>query len=89
MQRSCWSTTTPRCARGRLLRSAGWKSRAFASAGDFLDALPFPGVGCVVLDVQMPGMTGPQLHEWMIEHDCILPVVYLSGHCDVPICVSR
>jgi len=75
-------------ATGRLLRSAGWKTDAFASAQDFLAELPFSGIGCVVLDVSMPGMTGPELHDWMREHDCSLPVIYLSGRCDIPTSVQ-
>lgn len=68
----------------RLLRSAGWKTALYRSAQDFLAAPPFSGIGCIVLDISMPGMTGPQLHDWMREHENTLPVIYLSGHCDVP-----
>lgn len=70
-------------ATGRLLRSAGWNTDAFASAQDFLAYLPFTGIGCLVLDVSMPGMTGPELHDWMRAHDCALPVIFLSGRCDI------
>lgn len=72
----------------RLLRSAGWKTASFGSAQEFLAAPPFSGTGCIVLDVSMPGMTGPQLHDWMREHGITLPVIYLSGHCDVPTSVQ-
>ena len=75
-------------ALGRLLRSAGWRSRAFASAQEFLTELPFTGLGCVVLDVSMPGMSGTDLHEWLRSHDCTLPVIFLSGRCDVPMSVT-
>lgn len=73
-----------RDAIGRLLRSAGWKAKAYASAQEFLASAPFRGVGCIVLDVKMPGMSGPELHRWMREHDISLPVIYLSGFFDVP-----
>lgn len=73
-----------RDAVGRLLRSAGWKTEAFASASEFRERLPIAGAGCVILDISMPGMSGPQLHDWMREHDLSLPVIYLSGCCDVP-----
>ena len=69
---------------GRLLRSAGLSTELFASAQDFLARPPFTGTGCVLLDINMPGMTGPELHGWMLEHGVSLPVIYLSGHCDVP-----
>lgn len=72
----------------RLLRSAGWNTALFRSARDFLAAPPFSGTGCIVLDISMPGMTGPQLHDWMREHGITLPVIYLSGHCDVPTSVQ-
>lgn len=77
-----------RAAIARLLRSAGWRTEQFACAHDFLDAPPFRGTGCILLDIRMPGMTGPELHAWMREHDVSLPVVYLSGHCDVPTSVQ-
>jgi FixJ family two-component response regulator len=73
---------------GRLLRSAGWNTQVFACAQDFLDWPPFAGIGCVVLDVSMPGMTGPELHNWMRENDVTLPVIFLSGQCDVPTSVQ-
>ena len=73
---------------GRLLRSAGWKVETFPCAKDFLAWAPFDGVGCVVLDVRMPGMSGPELHDWMREHRVSLPVIYVSGYCDVPMSVQ-
>lgn len=73
---------------GRLLRSAGWKTEAFASAREFRARLPIHGAGCVILDISMPEMTGPQLHAWMRDHDLAWPVIYLSGRCDVPTSVQ-
>ena len=69
---------------GRLLRSAGWNTELFSSAQDFLTRPPFAGTGCILLDISMPEMTGPQLHGLIREHGVSLPVIYLSGHCDVP-----
>ena len=71
-----------------LLRSAGWRSRTFSSAREFLAEWPFTGLGCLVLDVSMPGMSGPELQTWMVEHDCTMPIIFLSGRCDVPMSVS-
>lgn len=68
---------------GRLIRSAGWNLERFASASDFVARLPVEGPGCVVLDICMPDMTGPQLHDWMREHQISWPVIYLSGQCSV------
>lgn len=67
----------------RLLRSAGWKVEAFAAAPDFLEIPPAEGPGCILLDVNMPGMTGPQLHDRLRETGIDFPVIYLTGQCSV------
>jgi len=77
-----------RDAVGRLLRSAGWKTETFASALDFLERPRFEGIGCILLDVKMPSLSGPDLHERLRELDIDVPVIYLSGQCDIPTCVS-
>lgn len=77
-----------RDAVGRLLRSAGWQTQVFASAQEFLTAQPFDITGCLLLDISMPGMTGPELHAWMRAHSIPLPVIYMSGQCDVPTSVQ-
>jgi len=74
---------------GRLLRSAGWKTRAFATASEFLAEQPYDHDGCIVLDVLMPGMSGPELHNWLREHDASMPVIFLSGNGDVPMSVRE
>ena len=73
-----------RRALGRLFRAAGRETEAFASARDFLARLPYDGSGCVVLDVNMPEMTGPQLHELMAQQGIGLSIVFLTGQGDVP-----
>ena len=73
-----------RRALGRLFRAAGRETEAFASARDFLARLPYDGSGCVVLDVNMPEMTGPQLHELMAQQGVGLSIVFLTGQGDVP-----
>lgn len=72
----------------RLLRAAGWRTQAFASAQDFMAAQPLEGGACLVLDVSMPGMSGPELHAWMKQHQIPLPVIFLSAHADVPTSVQ-
>lgn len=67
----------------RLLRAVGWKAEVFASAEEFIARLPFTGVGCLVLDVSMPGMTGPELHDRIRETDSAFPVIYLTGSCNI------
>lgn len=71
----------------RLLRSTGWRAEAFASAGDFLARAPLSGPGCVLLDVQMPGMNGLELQGRMAAAGICLPVVFLTGKGDIPMSV--
>jgi FixJ family two-component response regulator len=73
-----------RSSLARLIRVAGWKVETYASAREFLARVAFSGTGCVLLDVQMPGVSGPQLHESMYQRGLTLPVVFLTGHGDVP-----
>lgn len=72
----------------RLLGSAGYAVEAFASADAFLARLPLRGIGCAILDVQMPGLTGPQLHERLVALGVGVPVLFLTAHGDVPTSVS-
>jgi FixJ family two-component response regulator len=68
----------------RLLKSAGWNAETYASADEFLARPAFPGYGCVLLDVRMPGMRGPELRDQLSARRINLPVVFLTGHGDVP-----
>lgn len=69
----------------RLIRSAGWGVKAFDSAREFIDRVSDSAAACMVLDVRMPGMSGPDLYGWLRERGLNLPVVFLTGHADVPI----
>ena len=75
-------------ARGlnRLITAAGLRVEAYPSAGAFLTAVEKgpPEQACVCLDVRMPGMKGPELHREMLERGIDLPVIFLTGHGDVP-----
>lgn len=73
-----------RRALGRLFRAAGWNVETFASAREFIERLPQPGAGCIVLDVRMPDMTGPELHNLLSDGGFTFPVVFLTAHGDVP-----
>jgi FixJ family two-component response regulator len=73
-----------RRALARLFQSAGWNIEAFPSAREFLDRMPSPGTGCIVLDVNMPGMTGPELHDLLVDKGLTFPVVFLTERDDVP-----
>jgi FixJ family two-component response regulator len=79
-------------ARGlaRLIGAAGWQAQVFGSAADFLAHARIEEVkpGCVVLDVKMPGMPGPELHRAMVAREMDIPVIFLTGHGDVPTSVD-
>jgi FixJ family two-component response regulator len=77
-----------RSALDSLLRSAGWNVKAYASASEFLDETPSGNDGCILLDVSMPGMSGPELHDRILERGIAYPVIYLTGHCSVSIGVK-
>ena len=73
-----------RKAISRLLRSAGFLVTAFASAEEFL-AQYDPGVwGCLVLDVAMPTLSGPELQDILTKTGSLLPIIFLSGTADIP-----
>jgi FixJ family two-component response regulator len=76
-----------RTAMGRLLRTMGYNVSLYGSAAEFLAQPPKPGRGCVLLDVQMPGLSGPELQHQLASTGCLLPIIFLSGHGDIPISV--
>lgn len=68
---------------GRLLRASGYAVESFPSAADFLEHLPSSAMGCVVADLQMPGMDGMALQAALARSDNPLPIVFLTGHGDI------
>ena len=71
----------------RLLRSAGLTVESFASAGEFLARDGYDGVGCIVLDVRMPDLDGMGLQARLADEGDDLPIVFLTGHGDIPLSV--
>lgn len=71
-----------------LLESQGFKVAAFASAEDFLKAWRPEFNGCLLLDVRMPGMSGLELQEKLAELHFSIPVIFITGHGDVPMAVQ-
>jgi FixJ family two-component response regulator len=72
-----------RIACSRLLRSAGYAVRLYASGEEFL-ASPPTDAGCIVLDLRLPGPSGLGLQERLMTADNPLPIVFLTGHGDIP-----
>jgi len=71
----------------RLLKSAGHTVELFASSSEFLQRERFGGVGCLVLDVQLPGLNGLELQRAMAAREFNLPIVFITGHGDIPMSV--
>lgn len=69
---------------GRLVRSAGWAVAAFGSPREFLEQQRRDVAGCLVLDVNMPGLTGLELQRALMDAGNCLPIIFLTGDGDVP-----
>ena len=67
----------------RLIRSEGYRVECFPSASDFLERVGPDATGCLLLDVRLPNVTGPELHRELRRKGYLLPVVFLTGHGDV------
>lgn len=76
--------TSFRVAVGRLLQANGLQPRLYASAGEYLAADDPPGPACVLLDVRMPGITGLDVHAALRSRIVRHPVIFMSGHGDIP-----
>jgi FixJ family two-component response regulator len=76
-----------RQALGGLLRSVGLRAELFASVQEFLDATRPDLPGCLVLDVRLPGRSGLDFQEQLAQADMRQPVIFISGHADVPMSV--
>jgi len=71
-----------------LLRSVGLPVETFSSAQEFLDRFDADRPGCLVLDIRMPGMSGLELQEHLNAMHAMIPVVFITGHGDVPMAVE-
>src|SRR5215470_2881374 len=67
----------------RLLAAAGWKAAPYASASEFLARPSLASIACVLLDIQMPGMSGLELQEHLSSKRAAPPIVFLTGQDDV------
>jgi FixJ family two-component response regulator len=71
-----------------IIESIGLRYKTYLRCQDFLDAYDPQQHGCLLLDVRMPGMSGPELQNRLNEHGLpTLPIIFISGHGDVPLAV--
>lgn len=70
-----------------LARSIGLRAATFGSASDFLLAKRPDGPSCLVLDVRMPGQNGLDLHRQLVDAKVHIPVIFITGHGDIPMSV--
>jgi FixJ family two-component response regulator len=73
---------------GQLMQSINLNVKTFASAAEFLGFCKPDMQGCLVLDVRMPGMSGLKLQEELLLRNISLPIIFISGHGDVPMAVE-
>jgi FixJ family two-component response regulator len=70
-----------------LVRSVGLEVRTFAAPQEFLQSKPSDAPGCLVLDVRLPGMSGLTFHKELAKGGLALPVIFITGHGDIPMSV--
>ena len=71
-----------------LIRSVGFRAQTFASAQDFLKSTRPDAPGCLVLDVRLPGLSGLDLQRELARVDIRIPIIFITGHGDIPMSVS-
>ena len=77
-----------RTAVTRLLRAAKYEVRGYASASEFLESASCTAPGCILLDLRMPGASGFDLQQSLAAMEVRLPIIFLTGHGDIPASVS-
>src|SRR3989338_6970253 len=70
-----------------IIESVGLNVKTYIRAQDFLEEYHPTQHGCLLLDVRMPGMSGPELQLKLNEQGATLPIIFISGHGDVPLAV--
>jgi len=71
-----------------LLKSVDIQSQSFASGDEFLGAYKPDWEGCILLDIRMPGISGMEVQRRLVEQDCTLPIIFITGHGDIPMAVE-
>ena len=72
----------------RLIRASGFKVKSYASALQFLKQSPSEGPACLVLDVQMPGLSGIDLQQELARSGIKIPIIFITAHGDIPTTVQ-
>lgn len=75
---------TVRDALGLFLETSGLRVKTYSSAREFLDDYQASQTGCLVLDIRMPGMSGLELQNYLLDNQIGIPIIFLTGHGDVP-----
>lgn len=70
-----------------IIESVGLRAKVYTRAQDFLDEYSTDQHGCLLLDVRMPGMSGPELQAKLNSIGATMPIIFISGHGDVPLAV--
>lgn len=70
-----------------MIESVGFQTKSFTDAQSFLDAYTPDQAGCLLLDVRMPEISGPELQERLNQKNFKLPIIFISGHGDIPLAV--
>jgi FixJ family two-component response regulator len=72
-----------RTAVGRLIEASGFRVASYVSGEDILERLPSAEPGCILLDLRMPGLSGADLQDHLVQKAPLLPIIYLTGHGDI------
>ncbi len=68
----------------RLLDSAGYATEVFGSAMEYLERPVYDGIACLILDVRMPEISGPQLYKRLVDEGIDLPTIFITAHGELP-----
>jgi FixJ family two-component response regulator len=71
-----------------MLEQDGFQVKAYESGASFLADYQEEGLGCAIVDVRMPEMSGLELQKHMIDQNILLPIIFLTGHGDIPMSVD-
>ncbi len=71
----------------QLIKSVGLKAKTFSSARAFLNTRLADNPSCLVTDIRMPGMSGLELQDELLKRDCLIPIIFITGHGTVPMSV--